>query len=174
MSKIYLSIGGNLGNKLENIRLTQISLNEIVDRLLNFSPIYETEAWGFEHNNNFYNQVIIAETMLAPTKLLDKIQIAEKKLGRERKTESSGYKGRFADIDILFYDNKIINNKRLKIPHPLLHERLFVLKPLHDIEPGLVHPENNNTVDKLLKSCTDKTKVNKLDISPNLITDESY
>ena len=138
MKFAYLSLGSNLGNRQTNI---QSALNQIDKRLgdvISISKLYENPSIGFK-GNMFYNCCIGLKTILSPKELLNELLVIEKEGGRIRKIHK-GYFSRTIDIDILFYENQIINYKELKIPHPKLHKREFVIKPLLDIAKGKIHP----------------------------------
>jgi 2-amino-4-hydroxy-6-hydroxymethyldihydropteridine diphosphokinase len=159
MSIIFLLLGTNLGNKEANLKLCKEKLLNRGLLFLKESSVYETEPWGFEHEESFYNQVIKAETILPPDELMEMLITIEKELGRIRTT--SGYEARIIDIDILFYDKLVIHSKYLILPHPKMHLRRFALEPLNEIEPLLIHPFFNKSVQDLLKECIDKKKVIK-------------
>ena len=160
MSKLFLLLGGNLGNKKQvfanTLKLIQSRVGEITDQ----SSIYETEPWGFESDNLFWNQVVLVETPLNPENALKAVQQIEKELGRVRKTEQ--YTSRVIDLDLLFYDDLILHTPGLEIPHPRMSERRFVLEPLTEIAAEFVHPEKQKTVHRMLIECQDSLKVNKL------------
>lgn len=122
------------------------------------SPIYKTKAWGFE-GQDFLNAVIEVTTSLSAKKLLKSILNIEKSLGRERNAGATGYEDRPIDIDILFYGERVLDTEKLKVPHPLLQERLFVLKPLADLAPQRMHPVLGKTVSELLEGLPDQTSV---------------
>ena len=124
------------------------------------SPLYETDPWGFDSDDRFLNLVISIDTAFNPDELLTALQKIEKLLGRER--TSLAYESRPIDLDILFYNEEIINGPKLTIPHPLIQKRMFVLKPLLDISPDLIHPEFNESIKELEKKCDDKRFVRKL------------
>jgi 2-amino-4-hydroxy-6-hydroxymethyldihydropteridine diphosphokinase len=134
--RAYLGLGSNLGDREENIRKAIQMIGEKVGEVIRQSSLIETEPWGFESDNKFLNGVILCETALTPRRLLKTTQRIERTLGRTNKSLSSlspEYKDRPIDIDILLYDNLTIDEPDLKIPHPLMHERDFVMKPLHEI-----------------------------------------
>jgi 2-amino-4-hydroxy-6-hydroxymethyldihydropteridine diphosphokinase len=159
MSLIYLLLGTNLGNKEANIKCTKEKLLDKELKILKESSVYETEPWGFEHPESFYNQVIKSETHISPNDLMDLLLEIEKELGRTR--ESGGYKARIIDIDILLYDDIIMHSDLLIIPHPKMHLRRFALEPLCEIAPLLIHPYFNKSIKELLNVCIDKKKVTK-------------
>lgn len=154
MHRVYLGIGGNLGDREENLNSTLRLIAEKVGTVEAVSPIYESEPWGFSHAQSFLNQVVEVVTSLKPLQLLQVCKGIEVALGREQ-LQHSGYAGRTADVDILFYDDIILNDPLLTIPHAKLHERFFVLKPLVQIAPGLTHPLLQKSIVQLLDECTD-------------------
>lgn len=160
MSIACLLTGSNLGNRLNNLETISELIEERIGHIINSSSIYETEPWGFEHDNYFYNQALIAKTRLSPAKLIYEINAIENLLGRVRNLNK--YEARTADVDILFYDNIVMNDSLIIIPHPRMHERRFVLAPLHEIIPDYIHPKLNKTVKQLLIECRDEKKINKV------------
>ncbi len=161
MSDIYLSIGGNLGDRIKNIGLCQQAIAEKIGHIIGFSAVYETEPWGFEHKRNFFNQALHVQSDLSPEQVLQQCLSIEKSLGRIRQESVQKYSGRTIDIDILFYDDLIIENSRLKVPHPEFKNRLFVLVPLNDIAPDLVDPLSGKRIKTLKAHCRDKTGISK-------------
>lgn len=159
MSLVYLILGGNRGNR-EEFFLSAIELAaKNIGKATALSTLYESESWGF-NSENFINQVIILETNLSPREILDCCQEIEATLGRIRKTGS--YEARTIDIDILYIDSLIINTEQLKIPHPKIAERRFVLVPLAEIVPGLADPVSGLTVREMLQNCKDQSRVWRL------------
>jgi 2-amino-4-hydroxy-6-hydroxymethyldihydropteridine diphosphokinase len=154
MSKAYLALGSNLGMRPHNLKKAKILLEECGIKILKVSKIYETKAVSRISQRNFLNQCIEVKTDHDPKKLLSICQIIEKQMGRKRlqPKKSGSEKPRVIDIDILLYESIIINSKFLKIPHPRMHLRQFVLEPLNDIAPLLVHPKQHKTINKLLKN----------------------
>jgi 2-amino-4-hydroxy-6-hydroxymethyldihydropteridine diphosphokinase len=157
MKIVYLGIGTNLGEREFNLReaLNRIELQ--IGLLTASSPVYETEPWGFDSDDKFLNMVVRVRTSLSPQALLKETGLIEASLGRIR--GENQYASRIIDIDILFYDDLIIDEVNLKIPHPGIAERRFVLVPLNEIAPDLVHPLLKNTVSSLLESCPDSSQV---------------
>ena len=153
MNEVILSLGCNLGNRLDNISQAMGYIEKRIGNIKRHSSVYESEAWGFETEDRFLNLVTVVETTLSPETLLQKAHEIETLLGRVR-TET-GYASRTMDIDILFFNEKIINTPTLTIPHPLLHRRRFVLSPLHEILPDKVHPVFCKTITELLAECED-------------------
>ncbi|NLI71440.1 MAG: 2-amino-4-hydroxy-6-hydroxymethyldihydropteridine diphosphokinase [Bacteroidales bacterium] len=162
MSIVYLGLGTNLGDKKQNLNraVQQISLE--VGRVLNVSSIYQSKPWGFDSENDFLNAVLVVQTELAPLDLLEKTQQIERKLGRLSKIKK-GYSDRLIDIDILLYDNQVINLPQLIIPHKLLHKRDFVLMPLAELAPKLVHPVLEKTMKELSEQVVNTTTILKDD-----------
>jgi len=157
MNETILSLGGNLGNRLDNISQAMGHIEKRIGNIKRYSSVYESEAWGFETEDRFLNIVVVVETALSPETLLQKAQEIETLLGRTR--TGTGYASRTMDIDILFFNEEIINTPTLTIPHPLLHERRFVLLPLHEILPDKVHPVLRKTIAELLAECGDEKRV---------------
>ena len=157
--KVYLGIGTNLGNRENNLNEALALVNEHIGPVRRSSAVYETEPWGFRSENYFLNMVVEIETKLRPSGLLGRILMAEAHMGRLRNEKE--YSSRLIDIDILLYGNRVFEQKSLVIPHPRLHKRKFVLVPLCDLVPDLVHPVLGITVKALLKECPDKSKVRK-------------
>jgi 2-amino-4-hydroxy-6-hydroxymethyldihydropteridine diphosphokinase len=135
-------------------------LSQQVGTITNQSAIYETEPWGFESTDIFWNQAIEISTDLSPEEVLQQTQQIEQALGRIRKANQ--YNSRTIDIDILFYDDQIIQTKNLVVPHPRIQERKFALAPLSEINPELIHPIFLKNIQQLLEECTDPLKVEKV------------
>ena len=157
MVKAYIGIGSNLGNKEENIRKA-ISLIKGKCKILKISSLYETEPIGHKEQDWFLNCAIEIGTKLKPQELLEFLLSIEKNLGRVRTIKNGP---RTIDLDILFYGNKTINEDNLIVPHPRLHERLFILEPLKEICPNFVHTVLNKSIDELY-SLVDKSEIVKL------------
>jgi len=159
MSTAHLLIGGNLGDRKENL-LTAISLiNEQCGPLTGSSSVYETEAWGKTDQPSFLNQALEISTPLNARQLMRKILKIEKEMGRVRKEKLGP---RIIDIDILLFENEIHDLRFLKIPHPEMHNRRFVLVPLAEIDPTLQHPVLKRTIAELLEECPDNLEVKKI------------
>lgn len=129
---VYLGLGSNLGNKLENLRKAEEAISKACGKILERSSIYESTAWGFESSERFYNSVILLETDQAPENLLAICKKIEVEIGRKEKTRI-GYESRVIDIDLLLCEEIEIDTINLKIPHPLIDERMFVLQPLVEV-----------------------------------------
>lgn len=143
---VYLALGSNLGDRLANLKQAINSLTPQMEVKAR-SPVYETPPWGFEDQPKFLNQVIKVETYLDPEPLLKHLKRLEVILGRK---ESFPNGPRLIDMDILFYDDRVLNTPTLVIPHPRLQERGFVLLPLMDINPDLVHPVSKKSVREMV------------------------
>jgi 2-amino-4-hydroxy-6-hydroxymethyldihydropteridine diphosphokinase len=144
---VYLALGSNMGNRLANLKSAISNLTPQM-AVKKQSPVYETPPWGFADQAVFLNQVVKVETYLKPEALLGHLKRLEAALGRVKSFENGP---RLIDIDILFFDDVVLDTPPLVIPHPRLHERAFVLVPLADIAPDLVHPVLHKPVGKLLK-----------------------
>lgn len=160
MSVITILLGGNLGDRVEIMKKTINLLNRNLGILKNESAFYETEAWGFESDNLFLNKVVVFDTELNPKEALSVCQSVEQQLGRLRHKER--YSSRNIDVDILFFDNIILDSLSLTIPHPRIQLRRFVLKPLLELDPDYVHPVLNKSIRTLLNECTDTSMVEKI------------
>ena len=154
MAITFLSIGSNIGDRLLYLNTAMQNIREKLGTIMSQSNIYETESWGYE-GDNFLNMAIKIETRLKPADILIAIREIETELKRER--QAGRYTNRTVDIDILFYNQEIVDTEELKIPHPHISERNFVLEPLMDIAPDLVHPQLNKTIKELAQACTDKS-----------------
>lgn len=145
---VYLGLGSNMGNRLHMLQQAILLLNEL-GTITEQSSIIETDAWGNTEQDSFLNCAVKLLTPLQATDLLIQIQQIESKLGRVR---LSKWGPRTIDIDILLFDMEMINEKKLQIPHPLMHQRHFVLKPLSEIAPNVVHPILQQTITELYKN----------------------
>ena len=131
--QVYLSLGTNLGNRRGNIREAIERIGEQVGVVTRQSALYETKPWGFSSPNDFINACVLVETELAPRQLLETTQRIEKEMGRTMKSVDGTYHDRIIDIDILMYDDLKVDESDLKLPHPLMEEREFVMVPLREI-----------------------------------------
>lgn len=129
----YLSLGTNLGDKRKNIAEAINNIGELVGDVVRQSALYETEPWGFRSDNRFVNAAVCVDTQLSPRRLLEVTQRIEMEMGRTLKSAGGEYHDRIIDIDILLYGDLHIDEPDLKIPHPLMHERDFVMTPLNEI-----------------------------------------
>ena len=146
---VYLALGSNLGNRLANLKEAIAALPPQMEVNAK-SSVYETPPWGYEDQPKFLNQVVKAKTYLDPEPLLKHLKRLEVALGRQASFPNGP---RLIDMDILFYDDLVLNRAALSIPHPRLHERGFVLLPLMDIDPDLIHPINKKSVREMAAAC---------------------
>ena len=137
MATLYLSLGTNLGDRPKNLTSALKLIGKKVGTVVSTSDVMETDPWGFESSNRFLNMVAKVETDMQPIDVLHATQEIERKLGRTKKSVNREYQDRLIDIDILLYDNLVMNTPELTIPHPLMYEREFVMKPLLQIAPEL-------------------------------------
>jgi 2-amino-4-hydroxy-6-hydroxymethyldihydropteridine diphosphokinase len=156
MNNVYLLIGGNVGDRLQNLQQAVIAINRTCGDVLRQSAIYETAAWGKTDQQPFLNQALLLETAFTAFQLLEHVLEAETLLGRVRKER---YGPRVIDIDILFFNYDIISEPELVIPHPEIQNRRFALTPLAAIAPGYLHPILHKTVNELLRECPDILEV---------------
>lgn len=159
MAKVYISLGTNLGNKEQNLRNAIGEITQTCGKVEQTSPIYSSAPWGFESFNNFLNQVVLIETKFSPQQLIKCLLEIEKSMGRNRSTVD--YQDRIIDLDILFYDDLIIEEDSLIIPHPSLHNRNFIMQPFLEMCPSFVHPKLKKTISEILNSSTDTIKAYK-------------
>jgi len=150
MAVVHIGIGSNLGNRGENClkALDLLSARGVIIRKR--SSLFETEPWGVQDQPKFINMAAEVATELGPLKLLETLKSVEEEMGRK---ESYRWGPRVIDLDILFYDDMVMDSPELKIPHPLMHEREFVLRPLAEIAPDKIHPVLKKTVKELLSEC---------------------
>lgn len=151
MNIVYLGLGTNLGDKRSLLRQALDDIEERIGRIISRSSFYDTAPWGFISENRFLNAVAKVETPLSPGELLSMTQTIEKELGRKTKSDASGYADRPMDIDILLFNDEIIHDEWLEIPHPQIEHRDFVLLPLVEIAPDLRHPVLQKTMRELLQ-----------------------
>lgn len=140
MAKVFLGLGTNLGDKRNNLLTAVNHIEEKIGKVTSLSSFYETEPWGFKSDNSFLNAALCVETPLEPVAILNIIKEIEIEMGRTQKSVNKVYSDRPIDIDILLYDDMIIKTEELTIPHPLMTERDFVMKPLVEIAGDTVHP----------------------------------
>ena len=159
MRTAYLLIGGNLGNRKENLAKAVSLINEQCGSLTRSSSIYETEAWGNTDQPSFLNQALEISTSLTARLLMRRVLRIEEEMGRIRKEKLGP---RIIDIDILFFENEIHDLRFLKIPHPEMQNRRFVLVPLAEINSNLQHPVLKKTIAELLEECPDNLEVKKI------------
>ena len=161
MHKVFLGIGGNLGNKSENFKKVISLVEENLGGVIKSSSVYESPPWGFHADENFWNQVLIIETEQSPQQLLENIHKIEDFFGRERKKKE--YISREMDIDILYFDYIYMETDTLFIPDPHIQKRLFVLVPLTEIAPDFKHPLFRLTSIQMFENCKDKSVIKKVE-----------
>ena len=159
LEKIYLGIGGNIGNREDNLELAKLLIEERVGSIFRTSSLYETAAWGVEEQPDFLNQVLEVTTRLSASEVLTTILDIEKQMGR---TRTQKWYARSIDIDLLFYGDKIIEEENLIVPHPFIGDRNFVLIPLNELQPNFLHPKHQKTIAELLANCPDTLGVRQV------------
>ncbi|MCC8155402.1 MAG: 2-amino-4-hydroxy-6-hydroxymethyldihydropteridine diphosphokinase [Tannerellaceae bacterium] len=151
MAEVFLSLGTNLGDKENNLSDAIEQIKKQIGDIISQSAFYITEPWGFQSVHSFLNAVILINTPFSPQATLQKSQQIERKMGRKAKSHNGTYTDRIIDIDILLYNNEIIQEEGLIIPHPHMEKRLFVMKPLTEITPDRIHPVLKKTFRELLE-----------------------
>ncbi len=157
--KVVLSLGSNIGNRMENIRASETLIATAIGDVVSKSSYYETAPWGKLDQDGFINSVLVVKTDDMPSELMVKIHEIEQSLGRQ-KIEHWG--PRVIDIDIIFYSNWIVHKEDLVIPHPHIQDRNFVMRPILDIEKNIMHPKLNKTIEELYLDSPDQSEVQKL------------
>jgi 2-amino-4-hydroxy-6-hydroxymethyldihydropteridine diphosphokinase len=154
MAKVYLGLGTNVGRLKDNFKKAITLLKECGLNVLKQSSMFKTKAISKVQQRDYLNMCIEVETGFTPEKIFKICQMVEKQMGRPKEKKKKGFeKPRIIDIDILLYDKKIIKKRNLKIPHLNMHKRLFVLEPLNEIAPHIMHPVQQKTIKMLLKEC---------------------
>ena len=161
MNIVFLQLGSNLGNRELLLQDAVLAIEDRVGPVVEKSRIYESTPWRVEGQENYLNLIVKVKTELMADDVLSTILDIEQKLGRIR-IEKWGE--RLIDIDIIFYNDEIIETPQLCVPHKHMHERMFVLTPLDNIAPDMVHPKYNKTVEELLKQCTDTQLVKEYEL----------
>lgn len=151
--QVILSLGSNQGNRLKNIELCLELIHQEIGTIIKVSKLYETPAWGFE-SEAFYNCALVLHTSYSAQKILELVLQVEKKLGRIR-NENAGYQSRIIDIDLIAFDDEILDLDHLQIPHPLMQNRKFVLLPFHDLNVDWIHPVLKKTISELIQITPD-------------------
>lgn len=158
MNGVYLITGGNLGNRQENLQKGSLLIEELIGVIEAHSSIYETASWGKIHEPNYLNQVLFVKTSLSAQEVLKECLLIEEEMGRVRQKK---WESRLIDIDILFFNDEVYSLPNLKIPHPHLAQRKFVLIPLNEIASDFTHPILYKRIQELLELCQDTLEVNK-------------
>jgi 2-amino-4-hydroxy-6-hydroxymethyldihydropteridine diphosphokinase len=159
MHKIYLLLGSNIGDSILQLQNATKHIEQEIGKVKNASSLYKTAAWGNIKQNDFVNQVILVHTNLNAEETLEKIFTIEEKMGRIRTFKNAA---REIDIDILFFNNEIINTTELTVPHKEIQNRRFVLEPLNEIAPTLLHVVLQKKIKTLLGNCRDELNVQKI------------
>lgn len=154
----FFGLGSNLGDRENNLELAIKGLQANLGMIFSISSIYETESWGLKEQPDYLNQVVAFRTYKSARQLLNEILILEKKMGRVRDVK---WGPRKIDIDLLFLDDLCINEPGLRVPHPHIQDRKFVLAPLDEIATDFIHPELNVDIETLLENCKDEQEVKK-------------
>ncbi|HOU98647.1 MAG TPA: 2-amino-4-hydroxy-6-hydroxymethyldihydropteridine diphosphokinase [Bacteroidales bacterium] len=155
-----ISIGTNTGHRLQNIQKAIAEIKSGLGEVLQVSAVYESEPWGFESKNWFYNVVLTLQSNIDPQGLMTTLLDIEKKMGRER--NAKGYADRCIDLDIILCNECTICSPNLTLPHPHMHERLFVLLPLQELMPQWIHPVYQKNINEMIRDSRDHSKINKL------------
>lgn len=158
----YLSLGSNLGNRLDQLQVALGRIAEDCGHVVKVSSVYESASWGYE-GEQYLNCCAEISTWRSPESLLASLLDIERELGRDRSIEKEGYQNRTIDLDILLFDQEIVFQPDLKIPHPRMCQRLFVLKPLVEIAAEVIHPVEKTSLEVCLSKCKDETKIEKIE-----------
>ena len=156
---IYILLGTNLGDRSANLLKAKELISRSVGSIITESSIYKTSAWGNTNQPEFYNQVIELDTSLAPQAALTSLLTIEEEMGRVRNEK---WGPRIIDLDILLWQDRVINSSNLVVPHPGIPNRKFTLMPLAELIPTYVHPEHKNTIAEMLEACTDALPVERI------------
>ena len=160
-SKVVLLLGSNVGDKIAQLKFAIKEISLKIGIVSAKSAIYESAPWGEEKQPSFLNQVIIVESDLLPFQILEKTQAIEQKAGRIARGK---WKMRELDIDILFYEDRVVNQEKLQIPHPYIQKRFFTLAPLFEIMPEFIHPIIKKSISDLYNNCDKSLMVKKYEI----------
>lgn len=162
MAQTFILLGSNLGDRKLNLDYALDLIGRLIGTVQKQSAVYETAPWGVEDQPTFYNRVLEVETLMNPDQLINDLQYIEDKLGRERGGTHWG--ARIIDIDVLYFEDRIIRTQKLTVPHPEMHKRRFTLLPLIEIAPDFIHPVLMKSSQELLETCPDELEVQKLDM----------
>jgi 2-amino-4-hydroxy-6-hydroxymethyldihydropteridine diphosphokinase len=158
MNQAYILIGGNTGNRVNNLARACRILEERCGSIKARSSVYVTQAWGMTDQRDFLNQAVLLETSLQAAELMDAILEVEEEMGRKREARNGP---RNIDMDILLFNDEVADTTKLKIPHPRMHLRRFALVPMCEIAPELPHPVSGKRMTRLLKECKDSLEVRR-------------
>jgi len=159
LQNVFLLLGSNLGDRMQILQSAEILIEERIGKIQSASSVYETAPWGVLDQPAFLNRILIVTTGLVPEEVLHVVLEIEHELGRVRYER---WGARVIDIDMLYYQNVIMDSSRLTLPHPRLHERRFTLVPLNEIAPDFIHPVLLKTTSQLLAECSDPGSVNTI------------
>jgi 2-amino-4-hydroxy-6-hydroxymethyldihydropteridine diphosphokinase len=154
MNFAYLLLGSNLDDRSALLQRAKEEISSAIGKITLESSVYESEPWGFQSDHRFLNQVVRIETEFRPGRLLSEILKIENNLGR-RRSNDQGYASRLIDIDILFFNDEVITEDTLTIPHPKIPERMFTLLPLCELDRSMIHPGSRKSISDLMKECPD-------------------
>jgi 2-amino-4-hydroxy-6-hydroxymethyldihydropteridine diphosphokinase len=152
MAQVYLGLGSNLGKKEQNLHNAIQKIEKRIGRIVSLSAFYITAPLGFISENDFLNAVLCSESLLFPLEIIKETQLIEYEMGRANKSVDGIYQDRLIDIDLLLYDRLIMKTEKLTLPHPLMNERLFVMKPMAEIAPEMIHPVLGKKMREILYS----------------------
>ena len=167
MECCYILFGSNMGDKEDLFAQACLLINNRCGRVVQVSAAYESEPWGFEAEEWFLNRVIVVETEKGPEEVLQQLLDIERGLGRIRHPEIQGYTSRTADLDLLYFGQRVINTDTLTVPHPRLHLRRFALVPMCEVAPEWMHPVFGLTQQELLQQCPDECIVRVMEMKNN-------
>ncbi len=159
MANVFILLGGNVGDKSKIFNLTISHIADKIGQIAQLSSIYATESWGFK-SDLFWNQLLIVDTPYDPQQVLERTQAIEKELGRTKK--GGHYENRTIDLDILYYDDLVLNTPNLIIPHPQIAKRKFALVPLGELAPDKIDPVIGLKIHQMLALCEDSLTVEKV------------
>lgn len=157
--EVVIGLGSNIGDRKQNLELAIAEMEKVFECTAKCSRFYQSEAWGFDTNDLFLNCCIIITTHFSPKEVLNETQSIELKLGRVKKSKNNVYESRVIDLDILYFGNLILETETLIIPHPLIYDRAFVVRPLADVRPLYIDPVKRVSILDILAACNDETKV---------------
>lgn len=158
MARVCLSLGSNLGPRETYLRKALQALDKELGSLVKCSSFYETLPWGFSSDSLFLNAAACFDTLLSPEEVLAVTQQIEKSLGRKEKSRQGQYADRCIDIDILLYDDRVMQTPDMILPHPHMAERMFVLEPLAEIMPHMLHPQLKKTILQLKEELAERSE----------------